>query len=128
MPWIFFLTVSDEISSPYSRSMPLWKKYFIGRTPRGVWMYLFDTTRETVDSCMPMSSATSRSTIGRRRSMPCSRNSCCWRTIELATLWIVRWRWSIDLISQTAERIFSLMNCWASACLPSLRILLSIWR
>ena len=32
--------------------MPLWKKYFIGKRPRGVWMYLFETTRETVDSCI----------------------------------------------------------------------------
>ena len=36
--------------------MPLWKKYFISNTPCGVCMYLFVTTRLTVDSCMPMSS------------------------------------------------------------------------
>ncbi len=67
---IFRFTDSDEMLSPYSRSMPLWKKNFIGNTPRGVWMYLLETTRLTVDSCMPMSSATSRSTIGRSCSMP----------------------------------------------------------
>ena len=66
--------------------MPLWKKYFIGKRPRGVWMYLFETTRETVDSCMPMSLATSRSTSGRRCSMPWSRKARWWRTIESATL------------------------------------------
>src|SRR5579863_77195 len=63
---ILRFTVSDEMFSPYSRSMPLWKKNFIGKRPRWVWMYLLETTRLTVDSCMPMSSATSRSTIGRR--------------------------------------------------------------
>jgi hypothetical protein len=35
-----------------------------------VCMYLFVTTRLTVDSCIPMSLATSRSTSGRRYSMP----------------------------------------------------------
>ena len=70
---ILFLIDSEETSSPVDESMPLWKKYFIGKSPRGVWMYLFDTTRDTVDSCMPMSLATSRSTSGRRCSMPWSR-------------------------------------------------------
>ena len=50
--------------------MPLWKKNFISNTPCGVCMYLLVTTRLTVDSCMPMSLATSRSTSGRRCSMP----------------------------------------------------------
>src|SRR4029077_4834427 len=83
---IFRLTVREEMLSPYSRSIPLWKKNFIGKRPRWVWMYLLETPRLTVDSCMPMSSATSRSTIGRRCSMPRSRNSRCWRTIDAATL------------------------------------------
>src|SRR5262249_46180450 len=83
---ILFLIERDETSSPEDESMPLWKKYFIGKSPRGVWMYLFDTTRETVDSCIPMSLATSRSTRGRRCSIPLSRNARWWRTIESATL------------------------------------------
>ena len=64
------LIVTDETLSPYELLMPLWKKYFISNTPCGVCMYLFVTTRLTVDSCMPMSLATSRSTSGRRCSMP----------------------------------------------------------
>ena len=55
--------------------MPLWKKYFISNTPCGVCMYLFVTTRLTVDSCMPISFATSRNTSGRRCSIPWSRKS-----------------------------------------------------
>ena len=42
------------------------KKYFIGKMPCGVCMYLFVVTRLIVDSCMPMSSATSLRTIGFR--------------------------------------------------------------
>ncbi len=65
-----FLIVTDDTASPYELLMPLWKKYFISNTPCGVCMYLLVTTRLTVDSCMPMSLATSRSTSGRRCSMP----------------------------------------------------------
>jgi hypothetical protein len=83
---ILFLIESEETSSPLDESMPLWKKYFIGSRPRGVWMYLFDTTRDTVDSCMPMSLATSRRTRGRRCSIPWSRKARWCRTIESATL------------------------------------------
>ena len=64
------LIVTDETFSRYELLMPLWKKYFISYTPCGVCMYLFVTTRLTVDSCMPMSFATSRSTSGRRCSIP----------------------------------------------------------
>ena len=42
------------------------KKYFSSKTPRGVIMYLFDVTRLTVDSCMPMASATALRLSGRR--------------------------------------------------------------
>ncbi len=42
------------------------KKNFISTTPRGVEMYLLEVTRETVDSCMPMASATVRRFSGRR--------------------------------------------------------------
>ena len=64
------LIVTDEMLSPNELLMPLWKKYFISNTPWGVCMYLLLTTRLTVLSCMPMSSATSRNTSGRRCSMP----------------------------------------------------------
>ena len=64
------LIVTDDTLSPYELLMPLWKKYFSSNTPCGVCMYLLFTTRLTVDSCMPMSLATSRSTSGRRYSMP----------------------------------------------------------
>ena len=87
--------------------MPLWKKYFISNTPCGVCMYLFVTTRLTVDSCMPMSLATSRSTSGRRYSMPWSRKSRWKLMMLIATLWIVFCRCSTDLISQSAERNLS---------------------
>ena len=66
--------------------MPLWKKNRIAHTPRGVCMYLLATTRETVDSCIPMSPATSRSTRGRRWVTPWSRKARWWRTMESATL------------------------------------------
>ena len=55
--------------------MPLWKKYFISNTPCGVCMYLLLTTRLTVDSCIPISFATSLRMSGRTCSMPSSRNS-----------------------------------------------------
>ena len=67
---IRFLMVTDDTASPYELLMPLWKKNFISYTPCGVCMYLLVTTRLTVDSCMPMSLATSRSTSGRRCSIP----------------------------------------------------------
>ena len=62
--WILLFTASDETSSPADDAMAEWKKNFIGTRPRGVVIHLFETTRETVDSCMPMSSATSRRTSG----------------------------------------------------------------
>src|SRR5262249_54216996 len=72
---ILFLIEREETSPPSTESIPLWKKYFIGKRPRGVWMYLFERTRDTVDSCMPMSLATSRRTKGRRCSIPLSRKA-----------------------------------------------------
>src|SRR5574338_591535 len=85
--------------------MPLWKKNFISNTPWGVCMYLLFTTRLTVDSCMPMSLATSRSTSGRKYSIPWSRNSR-WKLMMLvATLWIVFCRWSTDLIGPRAALV-----------------------
>src|SRR5678816_3933202 len=76
-------------------------------TQRLPWMFLLVTTRLTVDSCMPMSLATSRSTSGRKYSMPWSRNSF-WKLMMLvATLWMVFWRCSTDLISHSADRNLS---------------------
>ena len=46
------------------------KKNFISNTPRGVAMYLLEVTRLTVDSCMPMASATVFRFSGRRCSTP----------------------------------------------------------
>ena len=63
---IFSLTASDARSSPLVREMPELKKYFSSKMPCGVWTYLLVVTRETVDSCMPMSSATSRRMSGFR--------------------------------------------------------------
>src|SRR5262249_28234676 len=62
------LTARDDTSSPWVELIPEWKKYFISNKPRGVCMYLWFTTRLTVDSCMPMSSATSF----RMRGLRCS--------------------------------------------------------
>src|SRR6185295_8420639 len=67
---IFSLTVRDETSAPLSLTSPEWKKNRISKSPRGVCMYLWFTTRLTVDSCMPMSSATSRRMRGRMCSKP----------------------------------------------------------
>ena len=46
--------------------MPLLKKYFSSKRPCGVWTYLLVVTRLTVDSCISISSATSRKTKGLR--------------------------------------------------------------
>jgi hypothetical protein len=66
MSWIIFLTETDDTISPSPAAMPLWKKYFSSNSPCGVSTYLFVVTRLIVDSCMPMSSPTSRSDKGRR--------------------------------------------------------------
>ena len=58
------------------------KKNFISNTPRGVAMYLLEVTRLTVDSCMPMASATVFRFSGRRCSTPKARKASCWRTIS----------------------------------------------
>src|SRR4029079_8130795 len=83
---ILSLMVTELMASPMLEVMPLWKKKRSSNTPRGVCMYLLATTRDTVDSCMPMSVATSRSTSGRRWAMPWSRKARWWRTIDSDTL------------------------------------------
>src|SRR5438067_1076846 len=64
--WIIFFTETDETISPSPEAMPEWKKNFSSNSPCGVSTYLLVVTRLIVDSCMPMSSPTSRSDSGRR--------------------------------------------------------------
>ena len=72
---IFSFTLSLAIASPCTRLMLELKKNFSSKMPWGVWAYLLVVTRLTVDSCMPMSSATSRRFSGRRCWTPRSKNS-----------------------------------------------------
>src|ERR671919_883080 len=104
--WIIFLTETDDTISPSPEAMPLWKKNFSSNSPCGVSTYLLVVTRLIVDSCMPMSSPTSRSDSGLRYGRPLSRNSRWNFTIDCDTLRSVRWRWSTDLMSQSADRSF----------------------
>ena len=89
------------------REMPLLKKNLSSKMPCGVWTYFDVVTRDTVDSCMPMSSATSRRISGFRCAMPLSKNSRWNFRIDSATLMIVRWRCWIERISHCAERSLS---------------------
>ena len=66
MSWIIFLTDTEETIEPLSETMPLWKKYLSSNSPCGVCTYLLVVTRLMVDSCMLMSSPTSRRASGRR--------------------------------------------------------------
>ena len=68
-------TLSLATASPLTRLMLELKKYLSSKMPCGVCAYLFVVTRETVDSCISMSSATSRRFSGRRWLMPRSKNS-----------------------------------------------------
>src|SRR5262245_57389430 len=96
-------TASAECDSPpCTEGIEAEKKYFSSNTPRGVETYLFEVTRETVDSCISTASATVLRLRGRSARTPCTKKPSCWRTISLATLRIVRARWSSDLISQLA--------------------------
>src|SRR5438093_8983966 len=92
--------------SPSPDAIPLWKKNFSSNSPWGVSTYLFVVTRLIVDSCMPMSSPTSRSDSGRRCGNPRSRNARWNLTIDCVTLRSVRCRWSTLLISHSADRSF----------------------
>ena len=84
-----------NITAPWGKALPrdeaiaAVKKNFISNTPRGVAIYLFEVTRLTVDSCMPMASATVLRLSGRRCSTPKARKPSCWRTISEATLRMV---------------------------------------
>src|SRR5690606_28598507 len=70
-------------SAPSSRTA---NRRLSSKVPRGVWMYLPLTMRETVDSCTPMVSATSRRVSGRIASGPWSRKAL-WRS---TSTWAVR--------------------------------------
>src|SRR5262249_10335598 len=102
--WIIFLTLIDETISPRPVAIPLWKKNFSSKRPWGVWTYLLVVTRLTVDSCIPMSSATSRKESGCSWGSPWSRNSFWNVTIDLVTRYRVRCRCCTLLISQIADR------------------------
>jgi hypothetical protein len=65
-------------------------------------MYLLAVTRETVDSCMLMASATVLRLSGRRCCTPLAKKASCWRTISLDTLRMVFARWSSARTSQVA--------------------------
>ncbi len=78
------------------------KKYFISSVPRLVPIALLEVTRETVDSCMPIASATVFRLSGRRCVTPYMKKPSCWRTISVATFRIVRARCSRERVSQLA--------------------------
>ena len=59
-----------EASPPSAVARPTEKKCLNSKVPRGVCRYLRVVMRETVDSCTPISSATSRSVNGRIASGP----------------------------------------------------------
>src|SRR5215468_8974112 len=71
--------------------------------PRLVAMYLLAVTRDTVDSCISIASATVLRLSGRRCATPRAKNASCWRTISLATLRMVLARWSSARTSQVAD-------------------------
>ncbi len=97
-----------ETSSPESVDRPLEKKNLRGNTPRGVCTYFWFVTRDTVDSCMLMTSATSRRVSGLRCSIPSSKKSRCRSTMKFITLSIVWRRCSIACSIQLA--LFSLFE------------------
>ena len=67
-------TASAECASPPSDdAIDEVKKYFSSKMPRLVAMYLLAVTRDTVDSCMLMASATVLRLSGRRCCTPCTK-------------------------------------------------------
>ena len=98
-------TDSEETTpEPPLWGIPLWKKNFNSKTPCGVNAYLLEVARLTVDWCMPISEATSRSTSGLRRATPWSRNSR-WKPKMLSlTRYRVCWRQWTLLINHMAAR------------------------
>ena len=59
------------------------EKIFSSKLPRLVAMYLLAVTRDTVDSCIWIASATALRLRGRRCATPCVKKPSCWRTIWL---------------------------------------------
>ena len=60
-------TASEECdSAPRRPAMAAVKKYFISKVPRLVPIALLEVTRDTVDSCMPIASATVFRLSGRK--------------------------------------------------------------
>src|SRR5690606_21920963 len=70
------LTACPEMLAPSRRTA---KKCFSSNVPRGVCRYLPEVMRDTVDSCMPMASATSFRVRGAIASSPRIRNPA-WRS------------------------------------------------
>src|ERR1700680_3880125 len=96
-------TASAECASPPSAAaIADVKKYLSSKMPRVVAMYLLAVTRETVDSCMAIASATVLRLSGRKCWTPCAKKASCCRTISLETLRMVLARWSSARISQVA--------------------------
>src|SRR6202049_3362431 len=96
-------TASAECASPpWEAAIAEVKKYLNSKMPRLVAIYLLAVTRDTVDSCMLMASATVLRLSGRRCSTPRAKNASCWRTISWATLRMVGARWSSARTSHVA--------------------------
>src|SRR5690606_19004590 len=104
-----------DASSPVAVESALEKKNLSGSTPRGVWTYFSLVTRDTVDSCIEITSATSRSVSGLRYSIPFSKKSRWRSTMKFITLSIVCRRCSIAWIIQVALFIREAMKSRFSA-------------
>ena len=94
------LTAEAAAPSPMAEATPEPKKYFSSNSPWSDSRYLFDVTRLTVDSCIPIASATSRRVIGFIALTPWVKKARCRSTMALTTLTIVRARWSSAFTSQ----------------------------
>ena len=66
MSRMVFFTETEDTMGPSLDAIPLWKKNLSSNKPCGVCTYLLVVTRLIVDSCMLMSSPTSRNASGRR--------------------------------------------------------------
>ena len=90
---MWWRTASAECASPPSAdAIEAVKKYFNSKLPRLVAIYLLAVTRDTVDSCIWIASATALRLSGRRCATPWVKKPSCWRTISVATFKIVRAR------------------------------------
>src|SRR5262249_43233065 len=78
------------------------KKYFNSKIPRLVAMYLLAVTRDTVDSCMPIASATGLRLGGLRYCTPLTKKPAFLRTISLHTLRMGFAPWSSARTNQVA--------------------------